>query len=281
MRLALFGTRGSIAAPGPETAGYGGNTCAVELRAKDGTVLVLDAGTGIRRLGAQLPPDIARIDILLSHLHMDHIQGLGFFRPLYDPQIEVHIWGPSGGRLPIAARLSRYLSAPLFPVHLRDLPRVTCHELPRTGFDIGPFHLRAALVCHPGLTVGYRIEADGGVATYLSDHEPALGLGDGGWPEASWISGFDLAADADLLVHDAQYTDEEYVHCVGWGHSTYRHAFEFAAMVGTKELVPFHHEPAHDDATLDRLLADAVQRFRPAFKVSPGREGAVFQVGAS
>ena len=281
MRLTLFGTRGSVAAPGPETARYGGNTAAVEVRGKDGTLLVLDAGTGIRRLGTQIPSSTARIDMLLTHLHMDHIQGLGFFGPLYDPRIEVHIWGPSSSMLSLEARLSRYLSPPLFPVHLRDLPRLTCHPVPRPAFDIGPFHIRTALICHPGPTLGYRIEADGGIATYLSDHEPALGHRDGRWPGPDWTSGYELAVDADLLIHDAQYTDEEYEHCIGWGHSSYRHAFEFAAQVGAKEIVPFHHDPSHDDPTLDRLLEDAVRQFEPIHRVSAGREGAVFEVGSN
>jgi Metal-dependent hydrolases of the beta-lactamase superfamily I len=279
MRVTLFGTRGSVAAPGPETAGYGGNTSAVEVCGKDGTILVLDAGTGIRRLGLQVMSSIPRIDILLTHLHMDHIQGLGFFGPLYNPGIEVHIWGPSSSTLSLEARLSRYLSPPLFPVHLRDLPRLTCHPVPRTPFDVGPFHVRTALICHPGPTVGYRIEAKEGIVAYLSDHEPALGLRNGQWPGKDWISGYDLAVEADLLIHDAQYTDEQYKHCLGWGHSTYQHAFEFAARVGAKEIIPFHHDPSHDDATLDLLLEEAVRRCQPGFKVSGGREGAVFEVG--
>ncbi len=278
MRITLFGTRGSVAAPGPETARYGGNTSSIEVRAEDGTLLVLDAGTGIRRLGLQLPKQIARIDILLTHLHMDHIQGLGFFGPLYDPGIDVHIWGPSSSTLSLEARLSRYLSPPLFPVHLRDLPRLTCHQVPRRAFEIGPFLVNTALICHPGPTVGYRIESDQGVVAYLSDHEPALGLHDGRWPSEDWISGYDLAAGADLLIHDAQYTEHEYRRCVGWGHSTYRHAFEFAAVVGAEELVPFHHDPAHDDATLDHLLEETTRQLQPAFRVSGGREGAVFEV---
>ena len=281
MRLTLFGTRGSVPAPGPETARYGGNTASVEVRGEDGTVLVLDAGTGLRRLGAQLPPDLARVDILLTHLHMDHIQGLGFFGPLYHPEVQVHIWGPASSTLPLTARLSRYLSPPLFPVHLRDLPRITCHEVPREPFAIGPFRIRSALVCHPNPTVGYRIEEQGRTAVYLPDHEPALGLADGQWLGPEWTSGYDLAAGADLLIHDAQYTDEEYACCVGWGHSTYRHALEFAARVGAREVVLFHHDPSHDDEMLERLLDDAVRRFRPAFRVSRGCEGAVFEVGAS
>jgi phosphoribosyl 1,2-cyclic phosphodiesterase len=281
MRITLFGTRGSVATPGSETTRYGGNTSTVEVLGKDGTVLVLDAGTGIRRLGLQLPPPTARIDILLTHLHMDHIQGLGFFGPLYNPGVDVHIWGPASSTLSLEARLSRYLAPPLFPVHLRDLPGLTCHQVPRPPFDIGPFQIRTALICHPGPTVGYRIEGDDGVAVYMSDHEPALCFRNGQWPDADWISGHELAAGADLLIHDAQYTDEEYERCRGWGHSSYRHAFAFAAEVGTKELVPFHHDPSHDDPTLDRLLDDAVRRFNPAFNVSSGCEGAVFEVGSN
>ncbi len=281
MRVTLFGTRGSVAAPGPETARYGGNTSTVEVRGADGTVLVLDAGTGLRRLGARLPPATARVDVLLTHLHMDHIQGLGFFGPLYRPDVEVHIWGPASSTLALDARLSRYLSPPLFPVHLRDLPRVTCHGVPRAPFQIGPFRVRASLVCHPNPTVGYRLGEQGRSLAYLPDHEPALGLRDGRWLEPAWSSGYDLAAGADLLIHDAQYTDEEYTGCVGWGHSTYRHAFEFAARVGAKELVPFHHDPSHDDDTLDRLLAEAVRRFEPGYRVSGGCEGAVFEVGSN
>jgi phosphoribosyl 1,2-cyclic phosphodiesterase len=280
MRVTLFGTRGSIPAPGPETIRYGGNTPAVEVRAKNGATLAFDAGTGIRRLGAQVSPATNRIDILLTHLHMDHIQGLGFFGPLYDPAIEVHIWGPASSTLSLEARLSRYLSPPLFPVHLRDLPSVACHRVPRQPFDIGPFHIETSLVCHPGPTVGYRVEEDGGVVAYMCDHEPALCLRGGRWPGREWISGFDLAVGVDLLIHDAQYTDEEYERCLGCGHSTYRHAFEFAAQVGAKQIVPFHHDPSHDDEMLDRQHDIAVRRIKPDFAVSHGREGAVFYVGS-
>ena len=279
MRVTLFGTRGSLATPGLETSRYGGNTSAVEVRGNSGAVLVLDAGTGIRRLGAQLPSETSRIDILLTHLHMDHIQGLGFFGPLYNPQVDVHIWGPASSTLSLAGRLSRYLSPPLFPVHLRDLPRVTCHHVPCPAFEIGPFRIETSLICHPGPTVGYRIADDNGTVVYLPDHEPALVIKEGQWPEPEWISGYDLAASADLLIHDAQYTDEEYQHCIGWGHSTYRQAFEFAAQVGAKELIPFHHDPSHTDEMLDRLLGNSARQFGPAFKVSPGYEGSSFEVG--
>jgi len=278
MRVTLFGTRGSLAAPGAETNQYGGNTSTVEVCANDGTLLVLDAGTGIRRLAKQIALATARIDILLTHLHMDHIQGLGFFGPLYDPDVDVHIWGPASSMLRLEARLSRYLSPPLFPVHLRDLPKVICHEVPRPPFDIGPFRIQTALVCHPGPTVGYRIEAAGASMAYLPDHEPALGLPNGRWPTPDWISGYDLAFNADLLIHDAQYTDQEYASRVGWGHSTYRHAFEFAAQSGAQRLVPFHHDPSHDDDMLDRLLEDSIRRYKSPCLAAAGREGAVFSI---
>ena len=280
MRVTLFGTRGSLASPGPETARYGGNTSTVEVRGSDNTILVLDAGTGIRRVGMQLPPGTGRIDILLTHLHMDHIQGLGFFAPIYESDIDTHIWGPSSSRLSLVNRLSRYFSPPLFPVRLRDLPSLTCHDVPRPAFDIGSFRIETSLVCHPNPTVGYRIKDRDGTLVYLPDHEPAIGLQDGRWLDPAWTSGYELAAGADLLIHDAQYTDQEYAERIGWGHSSYRHAFEYAAHVGAKELVPFHHDPAHDDATLDRLMADAVDRYSPAFRVSEGYEGAVFEVNS-
>jgi len=155
---------------------------------------------------------------------------------------------------------------------------VICHQAPSTPFDIGPFYIRASLVSHPGPTVGYRIEGDGGALAYLCDHEPALGLQNGRWPRSEWISGFDLAVGVDPLIHDAQYTDEEYERYIGWGHSTYRHAFEFAAQVDAKEIIPFHHDPSHDDEMLDCLHETAVRTMRPGFVVSHGCEGAIFDV---
>ncbi len=212
MQVTLWGTRGSLATPGPEMARYGGNTSCVGIVGREGTMLVLDAGTGVRRLGAAIPESVRRVDILLTHLHMDHIQGLGFFAPLYRPDMEAHIWGPGSVTLRLQARLMRYLSPPLFPVSLSELPcKLTLHEVPCDDVDIGEFRVTSALVCHPGPTVGYRIaEAGGSVMTYLPDHEPALGSSRfPGLPRA-WTSGGALAADADLLIHDGQYSAAEY-----------------------------------------------------------------------
>jgi len=278
MRVTLWGTRGSLAAPGAETARYGGNTSCVEVRGRDGTTLILDAGTGIRRLGVSLPHGLRRVDILLTHLHMDHIQGLGFFATLYNPDAEVHIWGPASTTLKLRTRLMRYLSPPLFPVHLRDLPcRITLHEVPCGDFAIGEFRISSVLVCHPGPTVAYRIVGPSGVLAYVPDHEPALGAAV--FPVSSdWTSGYTAAAQADLLIHDAQYSGAEYPNHIGWGHSSLEHALQFGTLAGIKHFVSFHHDPAHSDDDIDRLVAEATEAVRPRFRVSAGMEGATFEL---
>jgi phosphoribosyl 1,2-cyclic phosphodiesterase len=279
MRITLWGTRGSLASPVPETVRYGGNTACVEVRGADGTLLVLDAGTGIRRLGASVGSDVRRVDILLTHLHMDHIQGLGFFKPLEQPGQEVHIWGPPSTTLDLRDRLARYLSPPLFPVRLRDLPcRLTLHHVPLGRFAIGGLQITAGLVIHPGPTVGYRI-AEGSLSmAYLPDHEPALGARR--FPgQAVWTSGFELATGVDLLIHDAQYTAAQYADHVGWGHSALPHTLAFAAMAGVKHLVTFHHDPSHTDDMLDRMLEEGRSSGQYAFQLSAGAEGDTFQLG--
>lgn len=241
-------------------------------------MLVLDAGTGIRRLARQLPTSLHRVDILLTHLHLDHILGLGFFGPIYQAGMEVHIWGPAGLTKDLRSRLSRYLSPPLFPVHLRSLPcRLVLHEVPCGDFTIGSFRIASAFVCHPGPTVGYRIAGDGAVVTYLPDHEPALGARD--FPmDPEWTSGYALAAQCDLLIHDAQYTEDEYRTRIGWGHSTFRHALSFARLAGVGHLILFHHDPSHGDEELETLLAEAIGKEEFPFPVTPAVEEAVFEL---
>jgi phosphoribosyl 1,2-cyclic phosphodiesterase len=272
VKIRVWGTRGSLASPTADTVRYGGNTPCVEVRGADGALLVLDAGTGIRRLGASIDLAPRRIDVLLSHLHMDHIQGLGFFKPLFVADMEIHVWGPPSVTQDLRARLARYLSPPLFPVNMRELPcRLSLHDVPLGRFDIGSLRLAAALVCHPGPTVGYRIIEEGISVAYLPDHEPALGAPS--FPQSpEWTSGFDLAAGADVLIHDSQYTLAEYAEHVGWGHSAVAHALAFAALTGARRLVTFHHDPGHDDQELDQLHEEA-RRLAAGFELIPGQEG--------
>ncbi len=273
MIVRFWGTRGSLPTPGSATQRYGGNTSCVEVRSGEpGAMVVLDAGTGICAFGAQMSSSVSRIDILLSHLHMDHIIGLGFFAGLFRPGLEVHIWGPGSTVLPLRARLTRYLSPPLFPVRLRDLPcRLAVHDVPLGTFELPGLQVTAALVCHPGPTVGYRLDDGHSTLVYLSDHEPALGARR--FPDLPrWTSGFDLAAKADALIHDAQYSDAEYEHHLGWGHSSIGQAVAFAVHAGVGQLVGFHHDPWHDDDTLDALYSEYAD---PRLRVTPAREGAV------
>jgi ribonuclease BN (tRNA processing enzyme) len=236
---------------------YGGNTSCVEVTGDDGTVVILDAGTGIRNAASAVDRSLKRMDILLTHFHMDHLQGLGFFAPLFNPNMEVHLWGPPSTTMTLHRRLARYLSPPLFPVCIRDF---TCelhlHDAPRKRFKLGGLEITSDVVSHPGPTMGYRVSEKGSSIAYLPDHEVALGACHFPY-ETAWTSGYAIAANADLLMHDSQYNEAEYEERIGWGHSTPRQSAQFAAMSGVKTLLTFHHDPNHDDDMIDQLVAEA------------------------
>jgi phosphoribosyl 1,2-cyclic phosphodiesterase len=281
MRITLWGTRGSVPTPGPDKARYGGNTACVTVEGNNGSLLVLDAGTGILPLSDSLVNRRERVDILLTHLHLDHIQGLGFFGPLRRSKTEVHIWGPATTTLSLRERLSRYLSPPLFPVYIRDLPsRVVLHEVALDQFQIGEFTIDSSLVFHLDPTVGFRVASADGVVTYIPDHEPALGT-PVPFTDPEWTSGYDLAAGADLLIHDCQYTLKQYETRIGWGHSAFPHAFQFGELTQVKHFVPFHHDPNHSDDELDRLMAEEIEAADPSFGVTPGQDGQVYELNAN
>jgi len=249
----------------------------------DDSVLVLDAGSGIRDLGAACA-NVDRIHILLTHLHLDHIQGLLFFAPFFRSEAEIVIWGPPAPGRSLRDRIGRYLSAPLSPVEIRSLPaKVSFRECPAEEWDIGPARVQAASVRHRGPTLGFRItEADASLC-YLPDHEPALGvpLSD---VEPSWISGFALAERCSLLLHDSQYTDEEYSERVGWGHSRMSDALAFARRTEAEQVLLFHHDPLHTDSELDELEGQAAERWS-ALGGGPGLamaiEGSEIDLGAN
>lgn len=175
MKVDLWGTRGSIPSPGPETIRYGGNTSCVGVTLADGSLVVLDAGTGIRGLGLSLPAEPIRIHLLLTHLHLDHIQGLAFFAPLFSADAEVVIWGPASPEASLRDRIARYISAPLSPVEVRELPCDVSFRASPAEWQIGGARITAAAVAHRGSTLGYRIDDAGASLAYIPDHEPALG----------------------------------------------------------------------------------------------------------
>jgi phosphoribosyl 1,2-cyclic phosphodiesterase len=262
VKARIWGCRGSLASPGPNTVGYGGNTSCIEVKVDDDHLIILDAGSGIRDLGVRLMGESPQaIHIVLSHLHLDHLQGLAFFPPFWSADVELHIWGPASPTRSLAERVAGYLSPPLFPVHLSDAPsRPIFHDVPQEPFMIGNALVRGTPVSHQGPTVGIRVEADDRVLAYLPDHEPSLGI-DLASLEPEWISGHAVARDADVLLHDAQYSATEYHSHVGWGHSSIDHAVAFALASNVHRLVLFHHDPGHTDAHLEIMCAEAAAKW--------------------
>ncbi len=277
MKIRVWGCRGSLASPGPDTVRYGGNTSSVEVRLEDGTLIILDAGTGIRALGrhiagyqtatdrggptSNLAPaePIKKINLFLSHLHLDHVEGIGFFSALWNPDVELHVWGPPSPLRSLQDRIATLMSPPLFPVHLADVPcRPIYHDVPDEEMQIGSATVYVQPVAHRGSTVGFRIEENGRSFAYIPDHEPALGV-DLEKVEPEWVSGFSVAQGADVLFHDSQYTEHEYPNHRAWGHSSIAHTVTFGQMTKAKDLVLFHHDPAHSDEQLEEHLKRATE----------------------
>jgi phosphoribosyl 1,2-cyclic phosphodiesterase len=280
--VTFWGTRGSIPTPGARTARYGGNTSCVAVEGPEGRTLILDAGTGIRELGLALMErrnGAVKAEILLSHTHWDHIQGLPYFKPFFGAGNTVRIWGSKQGTTSLDTILHLQMDPAVFPVPLSAVAATLSVEEVHAGgeFTVGPFRAQAMQLRHPGTTLAYRLTpvTGGGSMAYVTDNE----LGSGGSYElpAHWRR--DLVrflSGVDLLIHDAMYTPEELAAHRGWGHSSYEEAVELAAEAGAKQLVLFHHEPEHDDGALDELVAAARsvgKRRRAATTVVAAREG--------
>jgi phosphoribosyl 1,2-cyclic phosphodiesterase len=272
MKIRCWGTRGSIPSPGPSTLRYGGNTSCVEVRLDDGTLLILDAGSGIRPLGATL--GAVNATLLLSHYHWDHIQGMPFFTPCYLPDARIDVWGPEFNGEGPDELLTGQMLAPYFPAPASEWRGIRGFHLMRENepISIGGAHIRAGRLCHPGLTYGYRIEHQGRVFAYCSDNEPDVAT-----PE-DLAAIVELVHDADVLLHDCQYTEAEYILRRRWGHSTPRQAAYIASAGRVHRLMLFHHEPAHSDEALE-ALADEARALSDGFEVLIAREGQVIEVG--
>lgn len=270
MRVRFWGTRGSIAVPGPGTNHFGGNTSCVELTTDAGDLLILDCGTGARQLAAMLMAqgrNAINANILLGHTHWDHIQGFPFFTPAFIKGNTVAIYGPEGSRGSLHEVLAGQMEFTYFPVDLTQLPAaITYHDLTEGIHTIGGVRVATQYLNHPAMTVGYRVEADGAVIVYLVDHEP---FSDELWRAGSVPGHIDsmlhegdrrhakFMADADLVIHDAQYTPEEYPAKKTWGHSTYDYVVQVAAAAGVKRIALTHHDPGHDDAFVTKIERSA------------------------
>jgi phosphoribosyl 1,2-cyclic phosphodiesterase len=232
---------------------------------------VLDAGTGVRSLGASFaasPP--TDIDLLLTHLHLDHIEGLGFFAPLFDPECTVRVWGPRPAGGSLEEFVTTYLSPPFFPLPFEQFPaRISFTEVSEDSWQIDDLRISTVPVCHPGSTVGYRLSQNGNSLAYIPDNEPALDR----------KSGLAVAGDADILFHDAQFTDAEYSARVGWGHSAVSDFVTYLAEAAPRRAVMFHHDPAHSDVQLEGMLAD-VRAVVDGQPVELAHEGLELELGS-
>ena len=276
MKIRIWGCRGSLAAPGPDTVRYGGNTACVEVRAANGGLLVLDAGTGLRELGIAMLNGGSRgpfdVDLLLSHLHWDHIQGIPFFRPAYDPKSRMRIIGPKQSHS-LKDLLGMGMDDPFFPVDIDDLPvKLTIDEM-TDGSDerVGPFRVRAATIFHPAPALAYRVEADGRSLVYATDTEDAF--------SGKHNPVIPLSADANTLIHDAQYLPNDFK--ATWGHSTIDAAIDVAVKARVGRLVLYHHDPDRSDDALDRIGPEAqrtASALRPGLEVVVAREGLELEI---
>jgi phosphoribosyl 1,2-cyclic phosphodiesterase/CheY-like chemotaxis protein len=269
MRIRFWGTRGSIACPGPSTLRYGGNTSCVEVAADDGTWVVLDCGTGAHALALDLRrreglPALGHL--LIGHTHWDHIQGFPFFEPLYDPRSEWWVYAPGDRVEHLEQSFAGQMSPEHHPIALGDLrAKVRFHVLTEGSFRLGGIRVTAQYLHHPALTLGYRLEADGVALVYASDHEPQTvplpGAPPGSWPvhpeDRRHVA---FLAGADLVVHDAQYTLAEYPDRRGWGHTPVECAVDYAVAADAGRLALYHHDPERDDDAVDQLVASARAR---------------------
>jgi CheY-like chemotaxis protein len=289
VRLRFWGTRGSIATPGPSTNKFGGNTSCVEAVSNSGTRFIFDCGTGARVLGASLMANAAQpihATILLSHTHWDHIQGFPFFAPLFVPGNSFSVCGPQGSNASLPDVLSGQMEFTYFPVELSQLgAQITYYDIGEGQHDLNDTRISTELLNHPAIALGYRVEADGASLLYLCDHEPYWEplwhsdsqpgkiesiLHDGDRRHALFMQ------NADVVVHDAQYTPEEYPAKKNWGHSTYSYVTQIAAAAGVKRLFLTHHDPTHSDDFLEEIEQKAqalALSLGSPMRVSCAREG--------
>ena len=280
--MRCWGTRGSVPSPGPSTVRYGGNTSCVEVEAGDCRI-ILDAGTGIRSLGEKLRSEgrTKRATIFLTHSHWDHIQGFPFFAPAYDPDFELRIVGAAQEELDLESLLRKQMGPAHFPIPYDALSAdISFQHLNEGSWEHDGIRMRSMRVRHTSVTVGYRVDAFGSSVVFIPDNEL---IGGNYYTPPDWMEDLvEFVSGADLLLHDAMYTDEEYALKEGWGHSTFSQSLELAERARVKELHFFHHAPGRSDGELDdivRHFREEVAARRLDLEVQAASEGPSWTVG--
>ena len=253
MKVTFYGVRGSTPCPTETNRRYGGNTACVALELDGEPPIVFDLGTGLRFWGMGQPTDGSfRGTAFVTHIHWDHVQGLPFFVPVDRPGARLDIYGPRQEEGALGDVFGEFMRPPYFPVHFSDLRGdIRFHDVYDDDLSVGSAKVRVRPVPHCGPTVGYRVDWNGSSVVYISDHQAPLAL------DTVADSVLELCDGADLLIHDAQYTEEEFRQKADWGHCTVDYALLVAKESGTRQVALFHHDPAHDDDTVDALLAHA------------------------
>jgi phosphoribosyl 1,2-cyclic phosphodiesterase len=258
MRIRCWGARGSIPVSGPEYLKYGGDTTCVEVRTRDGQITLLDAGTGIRRLGlALLAEGLRRANLLFTHAHWDHLLGLPFFQPLYRRGFVLDVFGSPCAQQSVRTMVSDAMAPPYFPVRIEEVEAaISFHEDCEEDFVLGELAVSPVKLSHPNCGLGYRLAEGGRSFVFLTDNELDYQHPDGGTFDdyARFCEG------AELLIHDAEFTLAEYAHTRGWGHSVYVRALDLALAAGVRRLGLFHHNHERTDDEIDALVADCNER---------------------
>jgi phosphoribosyl 1,2-cyclic phosphodiesterase len=279
VNVSFFGVRGSTPCACRDLARYGGNTACVALEAPGHDPVVLDLGTGLRFWGETQPQDGSfRGSALVTHLHWDHVQGLPFFVPVLRPGARLDVYGPPPETMSLEEAFRDFLRPPFFPVEIDDLEgEIVFHDMLDEDLAVGDAKVTSRSVPHLGRTAGYRVDFAGTTIAYISDHQAPS---DGSMAIAESV--LELADGVDLLIHDAQYTADEFSAKATWGHCTIDYAVHVAAEAGAKRLALFHHDPSHDDVTLDRLAASAAAQGEAAgVEVLAAYEGLTFAFGSA